>query len=397
MKYEIQRILKWSKQFDGKKLVLRTQSKEYNLFFNELSIPHLLGLHYCFKNDRFMHGYEIKSRLSGRSDEQIYMMIKKRLGFKFTRDIKNRVINFKEFMKKLHDTTLVEKTSKTTRIRADHVFIKKHNGSEYMQLFLNDSHQNDIFMESFVVNDTTKYFDKTKIQDKMLEILEIKDEQKIPFSFDKTKDKLLKRTNLSISDEDYNHLLQEVDFNQIPGFEFKNFHFYPIGHLTRADNYSIKNNLQWIDTNDGLSIDQFKSIEPGLKLVDAKEFNQMIMNAARKQLGTMYHNETTLYCAECRSLYALTDYGMFKFNKYNGKENQINLSTYLSIHLSERYKDIRQELLTALATDETKVVMDKLLNKKKTITQLKQQAKIRSQSQRRASPIRHHKHKGLIK
>ena len=91
MTYKVYDTLKYFEKYDGKRVRITYGNQEFNILFNKYSVPHLLGLHYQYKeyasdnnkyrvdeNNNVVMANDIYDKIINYqiSDEDIYRKIK---------------------------------------------------------------------------------------------------------------------------------------------------------------------------------------------------------------------------------------------------------------------------------------------------------------------------------
>lgn len=116
MQYNVLDIIKEFNQCDGAKLLISSNNNKFEMIFNEVSIPHILGLHYMQKNYRQITGIRILDYLHKHklSDEDILDRVRTN-NSRQAENVKNRINYFKEFMYNLDKAKIVEMTNPKLR------------------------------------------------------------------------------------------------------------------------------------------------------------------------------------------------------------------------------------------------------------------------------------------
>lgn len=166
------------------------------MIFNEVSIPHILGLHYMQKNYRQITGIRILDYLHKHklSDEDILDRVRTN-NSRQAENVKNRINYFKEFMYNLDKAKIVEMTNPKTKIKSHHLILQSVD-EKYLQLGIAKGEMAD-YLETFLVSSNDTYFSGTEINEEVTGIYRYDDEYNlIPFSFDPVKaEKLEKEYN----------------------------------------------------------------------------------------------------------------------------------------------------------------------------------------------------------
>lgn len=195
MSYKIRDIISWWNKYEENDLLITTENKKVFLTIEKLAIPHLLGLHYAYKEPHLIGAGRILKNISGKKDEEILDQIRQNNPKKFS-SVKKRINTFVLFMKNLESAILVENTNHKTKIRSQHFFIEYKN-NEYLHLGLLATKHGDIFnefgeisrreLETYFNRTDNKYYRKTKIAEKIKKIERYEGKELIKFSFDEKK------------------------------------------------------------------------------------------------------------------------------------------------------------------------------------------------------------------
>ena len=222
MNNKIKQTINWWKQFNGNDVVFNTTNKKFLLSINSLSLPHLLGLQYSYRDPRLVSGGKILKDLKHKNDQEIYELIKIN-NFKMLENVKNRINTFEYFMKNLENAILVENTNPKTKIKSQHFFIEVKD-NDYLHLGLLTASYGQILneygevdkkeLETYFRRADNKYFHKAKIEERIEKIERYEDDKLVPFSFDDNKRKKLNEV-MKISDKYDYHQALEKDIEEI--------------------------------------------------------------------------------------------------------------------------------------------------------------------------------------
>lgn len=187
MSRDIQKILKWYKQYDNMDIVIKTASKEFNININQNSLPHLLGLHYITKEK--MPGKALLNMLRGKRDEEIYNSIIKNNSYQYI-NVVNRVQQFEGFMKNLENAELYNQAHNNSKIKSEYLFVKLDNG-QYVHLGIGRDRADTDYFETFIVGANDNYIKNSTFKEKVETIERYENAELIPFSFDENKNNQL--------------------------------------------------------------------------------------------------------------------------------------------------------------------------------------------------------------
>lgn len=207
MSYEIRDILKWYNQFDNIDIVIKTESKEFNVYIRNSSLPHLLGLQYINDSDtrELYRGRKLLNLVNNKSDEYIFNLILKNNKSQFI-NVKNRIKYFRYFMENLEKATLYEQSMSNSKLKSDFLLVEIER-NKYLQLAVATERQDADYFETFIVDNRNKYIDKSCIKEKIISIERYKGDELIPFSFDNVKNRKLI--------EEYNKKEREEEIDDI--------------------------------------------------------------------------------------------------------------------------------------------------------------------------------------
>jgi len=220
LQYNVLDIIKEFKNYDGTKLLISSDNNNFEMVFNDVGIPHILGLHYMQKNYRqatgirildFLHKYKL-------SDKDILDKVRTN-NLTQVDNVKNRIHYFKEFMYNLDKAKIVEMTNPQTKIRSHHLILQSLD-KKYLQLGIAKGEIAD-YLETFLVSSNDVYFSDTGINEAVTGIYRYDDEcNLIPFSFDPVKAEALEKEYNERKDKDNENtndkdMVDESDINGI--------------------------------------------------------------------------------------------------------------------------------------------------------------------------------------
>lgn len=218
MSYEIRDILKWYNQFDNIDIVIKTESKEFNVYIRNSSLPHLLGLQYINDSDtrELYRGRKLLNLVNNKSDEYIFNLILKNNKSQFI-NVKNRIKYFRYFMENLEKATLYEQSMSNSKLKSDFLLVEIER-NKYLQLAVATERQDADYFETFLVRNDDKYIDKSCIKEKIISIERYKGDELIPFSFDNVKNrKLIEEYNKKEREEERDDIDIKTEDDYIMG------------------------------------------------------------------------------------------------------------------------------------------------------------------------------------
>lgn len=183
-KYKVQEIIKWWQKYNNKNIVIQSDSKIFNIKIDENAIAHLLGIQYINKDSQKYKGKDLLLYITKHnlSDGVIYQKISQNNPY-FIGKTKNRIKYFKSFMENLENSNIVEMTNKNSNIKSQYlIFSKKDN--KVMLLGIKNVGEYEDFFETFLVQESDKYFENTLINEKIKSIKQYDTRGNlIPFTF----------------------------------------------------------------------------------------------------------------------------------------------------------------------------------------------------------------------
>lgn len=209
MSNRIKEILNWFSNFNKTDVVIKTESKEFEIGLRNSTLPHLLGLHYS--SERPLKGSRLYNAIKRLSDEQIYHNIEQHHPSKLEM-VKSRVDNFQYFMENLESATLYEQTHPETKIKSDFLLVDIDD-KQYLQLGLANNGGED-YLETFIVRHDDSYFKDSQIKEQVEGLYRLDDDMlPVPFSFDLEKNRQLEAQRQKKAIEDLN---RDSDFDGLP-------------------------------------------------------------------------------------------------------------------------------------------------------------------------------------
>lgn len=179
MSNKIQEILQWWHQFDNTEIVIKTETNEFSVDISDTKLSHFLGMQYASTNR--LKGRTLYNFIKEKKDEEIYDAI--RLNFPHQiENVMNRVKYFKYFMEHLHKAILVNQTHENSKLHSSFLLVKQEDGT-YLQLGIAHDRDDTDYFETFLVENSNKYFKNSNIHEKIISIEKWEQDKLVPFSF----------------------------------------------------------------------------------------------------------------------------------------------------------------------------------------------------------------------
>lgn len=189
-KYTIYNILKYYEENFNNKITIKFEDNtNIDFYFDRRKLAHLMGLHYCNKkqnNADNIADYILKNKII---DKEILFKVKNN-NLKFLKAVKNRNDFIEEFLNTLENgyLTLINK-SINSDIKSVN-FIVETKDKKFLEMGLGIDNSEQYYIETFLVRNNDNNIDYS-IHKNIESIYIIKDNEYIPFSFDKEKNKKL--------------------------------------------------------------------------------------------------------------------------------------------------------------------------------------------------------------
>ena len=227
MSYKVYETLKYFEENDCKRINIKAKSIEFEVLFDKYALPHLLGLHYQYKqvnkkgniayvtkDNLIIGGHKIYNKVIAEEtpDEEIYEKIREN-NPSYLSAVKNRIESFTDFMKNLDKGYVVENVKvdnlggkvnyfvvEDDEGNYNHLGIKTENGVDIIEGY----NENTSKLITYFKRSDTEYFQGTRIQEDITKI-EVYDRERecyIPFSFDKEKNEKLREKEVKTLRED---------------------------------------------------------------------------------------------------------------------------------------------------------------------------------------------------
>ena len=195
--------MKWFKQFDNKNILIKGKTIEFDIEILQRGCPHLLGLQYINENKDEIKGIRLMNYVinNNLSDQEILKRVEK-YNKRFFESVEERINTFKYFMENLEKGIIVENTHPNTKINVENFIIQfKSNENEVLHLGVTRGIYYDEFvfdeteykfnkrLETYIKEHDNRYYDKTRLYEKIEGIYLVEEEKIRLFSFDEEKDK----------------------------------------------------------------------------------------------------------------------------------------------------------------------------------------------------------------
>ncbi|WP_288777412.1 PBECR4 domain-containing protein [Sneathia vaginalis] len=200
------RLLEYKEHFYSTISIILSNNQELELEFNLGKFSHLMGLHYCDKNNNYASVYAKNIIYNKLSDFEIYNDVIKSRKIPL-KSFKDRVLTINFFLKNLEKARFVSMNNKNTTIKSVN-FLLEINDNKYLQLGLAIDKCGTYYMETFLVrnNDNNiKYIPNCTIKD----IYKKTSEKIIRFSFDTEKQAKLDEVAKIDKNYDYHEALNK--------------------------------------------------------------------------------------------------------------------------------------------------------------------------------------------
>ncbi|WP_099950152.1 PBECR4 domain-containing protein [Ezakiella peruensis] len=189
MSHKVNDLYNWFSQFNDRIIKIKSDSLGFEVNLNKRSLLHLIGVHYIFKNPKFLRGSDLIKEVinKGYDDKKIIGLIAKNNPH-MIRSFKVRTKNLKPFLENLENARLVEMTKNNTKLKSNYLAMQSKD-KDLLLLGLASSDYEDYF-ETFIIENSDSYFKNTTINEPVKSITEILDDgTEVPFSFSKEKQK----------------------------------------------------------------------------------------------------------------------------------------------------------------------------------------------------------------
>lgn len=175
---KLKEIFTWWNNFDSKDIVIKSESKEFNVKITKESLSHLLGLHYLRLNKKSREIYDMVLNDELTTDDVHSTIVDEKVKLNVTQ----RIDTFKDFMENLDKAYIVEKTHNNTKLKSQYLAIDEIDGySRHLGLFATGGIDsiieygvdkiNDTVLETYIVQDNDNYYQQTTLKEPVEEIL----------------------------------------------------------------------------------------------------------------------------------------------------------------------------------------------------------------------------------
>lgn len=187
-KNEVQELMKWWGVHSQKIINIKSKNHSFDLKILKTRLPHLLGLHYMKKNPKNVTGIDLLNEIYDKNlkNKDIFKNIKANQSDLVLFKVKNRILNFKNFMENLENAEIVENTSKNMN-KIKYFIIAPNKNNNYFMLGIGNNGKEN-YIGTFIL-DSDRYFKGSKIEkvEKIYRYKHSKSKEKIAFSFDNKK------------------------------------------------------------------------------------------------------------------------------------------------------------------------------------------------------------------
>ncbi|CAM3109439.1 PBECR4 domain-containing protein [Streptobacillus felis] len=230
--YKVQEILNNMKKYKNINILIKGETKKFDIIFDQKNVPHLLGLQYINENKKDKTGNELLNHVKskGFSDQEILQKVEKYYGVLQMIRVENRINSFEDFINNLEKGIIVEKTLEKGEMNVNYLIVQSKNNKFYHlgilscnigEMFENfdeidEKIQNDI-IKTYFTQKNIKYFENTKIMEYIENISIYNDslEDYIPFSFDDNKNNALIEEYKKNKDFNYKEFLKNFENNVV--------------------------------------------------------------------------------------------------------------------------------------------------------------------------------------
>ncbi|WP_454994741.1 PBECR4 domain-containing protein [Bulleidia extructa] len=330
MTYKVQEIFRWFEHFEGKGILISGDTKEFYIELSKTYLPHLLGLHYMNTQRNSLKGGILYNyvKKNNFSDDEIFDRIRKSKNSINMNSVKTRINSFQMFMENIDHACIVENTKKDSKIKSDHFIIRTEDNRIQHLGILDTGGFNEVVsfdivsLETYFNRGDDRYYQNSSIMESVRKVLFFENEKQCwrAGSFNLEKDAILKNIPLSMQEEQYEKLLEEVD-QEMESFEYEGFHFIGFRPFMKEeqeyDLYEISDFLE----HDGMADLKNYSCENFLK---NDELNDLFFNL------------------ETRNVYVPGNHQLFKW-KISPEEVAVCLQTRLDEMNLMKMDEVAQE------------------------------------------------------
>lgn len=297
----LKEIFDWYNNFNGRKVVIKSENKEFYINIEKESLPHLLGLHYMEYNKKISPRKVLENIANGQLGYSDVLKNVKNRNKSSLKNVKDRISTFKSFMENIDSARIVEftKTDKS-KMHSQFLVIDDSNGKTKHLGILETGALDYILdydinaFETYFIDKKGKYYENTKIDEPVIELLFYEDSINSfrAGSFNIQKDEILKNAYKSTFKEKYSSILSKLDLSS--KIQHNNFSFLPMREFT-----DIEKNMGLKEISSYLITDSFK---------DINEFS------AENFLSEIDSKCDLFYNIETGNVYIPAEFGMFKYD-----------------------------------------------------------------------------------
>jgi len=187
-KNEVQGLMKWWGVHSQKTINIKSKNHSFDLKILKTRLPHLLGLHYMKEDPKNVTGIDLLNEIYDKNlkNKDIFKNIKANQNDLVLFKVKNRILNFKNFMENLENAEIVENTSKNMN-KIKYFIITPNKNNNYFMLGIGNNGKEN-YIGTFIL-DSDRYFKGSKREkvEKIYRYKHSKSKEKIAFSFDNEK------------------------------------------------------------------------------------------------------------------------------------------------------------------------------------------------------------------
>lgn len=187
MSTKIKEIFDWYKKFDNIDLLIKTETKNFNININTKALSHILGLQYS--SEAKLKGRALYNYIKDKSDDEIYKLINRNNG-DMLESVQNRINYFQPFMENLENAILFEQTNENSKIKSLFLLVELED-TKFLQLGIATDRDDLDYLETFIVRNDDLYIANSTIQENIISIERYEDDELVPFSFNEEKNKIL--------------------------------------------------------------------------------------------------------------------------------------------------------------------------------------------------------------
>ena len=156
-KNEVQGLMKWWGVHSQKTINIKSKNHSFDLKILKTRLPHLLGLHYMKEDPKNVTGIDLLNEIYDKNlkNKDIFKNIKANQNDLVLFKVKNRILNFKNFMENLENAEIVENTSKNMN-KIKYFIITPNKNNNYFMLGIGNNGKEN-YIGTFIL-DSDRYF-----------------------------------------------------------------------------------------------------------------------------------------------------------------------------------------------------------------------------------------------